>query len=73
MGTARLAGRVKHVFAAEVDTARLHGVRDLNNVTVIQAAAQDTGLAENSCDAIFLRDVYHHWLWNSYCILFRKR
>lgn len=32
----------------------------LNNVTVIQGAAAATNLPAECCDAIFMRDVYHH-------------
>jgi SAM-dependent methyltransferase len=32
----------------------------LQNVTVVQAHARDTGLPTNCCDAVVLRRVYHH-------------
>ena len=61
--TVRPGGRV---YATEVDAETLKRlearVRDagLDNVTVVEAGISDTGLPEKCCDAIFLRDVYHH-------------
>ena len=47
-------------------TERLRRLREavvaakLDNVTVLEAYASDTGLPPNCCDAIVLRRVYHH-------------
>ena len=55
-----------HVFATEIDPRELGKIRKavaaarLDNVTVVQATASDTGLPLNCCDAIFMRRVYHH-------------
>lgn len=63
---ARLVGRKGHVFSTEIDPRTLGKIRKavaaahLDNVTVVQASASDTGLPANCCDAIFLSRVYHH-------------
>jgi ubiquinone/menaquinone biosynthesis C-methylase UbiE len=67
--TVIMAGLVRpngHVFATEIDSRKLGKLRSavaaahLDNVTVVQATASDTGLPSNCCDAIILRRVYHH-------------
>ena len=61
-----LVGSKGHVFATEIDPRELGKIRSavaaahLDNVTVVQATASDTGLPANCCDAIILRRVYHH-------------
>ena len=57
-----LAREVGHVFATEIDQARLARLREakLDNVTVVEASSTETGLPPNCCDAIVLRRVYHH-------------
>jgi ubiquinone/menaquinone biosynthesis C-methylase UbiE len=63
---AREVGPKGHVFATEIDSERLRALREalvagkLNNVTVIDASGNETGLSPNFCDAIVLRRVYHH-------------
>jgi ubiquinone/menaquinone biosynthesis C-methylase UbiE len=59
---AREAGSGGHVFATEIDPARLRRLRDarIPNVTVLEGYASDTGLPASCCDAIVLRRVYHH-------------
>lgn len=55
-----------HVFSTEIDTEALEQIRavvaaaTLENVTVVQAHAHETGLPTSCCDAILLRRVYHH-------------
>ena len=55
-----------HVFSTEIDAGRLRALREalvaarLDNVTVVEASASETGLPPNCCDAIVLRRVYHH-------------
>ena len=64
--TLALAKAVDHVFSTEIDPGRLRRLREtvvaakLDNVTVLEAHASDTGLPANCCDAIVLRRVYHH-------------
>jgi ubiquinone/menaquinone biosynthesis C-methylase UbiE len=55
-----------HVFATDIGERQLRTLREyaekegLKNVTVIEGAAASTNLPANCCDAIFMRDVYHH-------------
>jgi arsenite methyltransferase len=67
--TRQLAARVVpsgHVYATEIDAAGVEALRSsvagasLENVTVIQARTDATGLPAGCCDAAFLRGVYHH-------------
>jgi SAM-dependent methyltransferase len=66
MGLARWVGPGGQVFASDVGApqlAALRGIADrerLTNVTVIEGAAGSTNLPALCCDAILLRDVYHH-------------
>jgi SAM-dependent methyltransferase len=63
---ARIVRPGGRVYSTEIDAERLKKlearVRDagLDNVTVVEAGISDTGLPQKCCDAIFLRDVYHH-------------
>lgn len=55
-----------HVYATDVTEHALRWTREyvkkegLTNVTVIEGAAASTNLPSQCCDAIFLRNVYHH-------------
>lgn len=55
-----------HVFATDIRERQLAVIRDyaaregLKNVTVLEGAAAATNLPPECCDAIFMRDVYHH-------------
>ena len=54
------------VFATEIDAESIEEIRaavakaKVDNVTVVQAQARDTGLPAGCCDAVILRRVYHH-------------
>ena len=54
------------VFATDITDRALRQTREyvktegLTNVTVLQGAEAATNLPEECCDAIFLRNVYHH-------------
>jgi ubiquinone/menaquinone biosynthesis C-methylase UbiE len=54
------------VFATDVREAQLAEIRanvaheGRTNVLVLEGAARSTNLPDGCCDAIFLRDVYHH-------------
>jgi len=54
------------VFATDITERALRQTRDyaknegLTNVTVLEGAAATTNLPPACCDAIFMRDVYHH-------------
>jgi precorrin-6B methylase 2 len=66
----RLIGDGK-VFATDITEHALRNTRNyvikegLKNVTVLEGAAASTNLPAACCDAIFMRDVYHHILENS--------
>ena len=55
-----------HIFSTELDPKRLADIKanvtksKLTNVTIIKAGETDTNLPPECCDAIFMRDVYHH-------------
>ena len=61
-----LVGSKGRVYSTEIDPRELARIRSavaaahLDNVTVVQATASDTGLPPDCCDAIILRRVYHH-------------
>jgi predicted methyltransferase len=54
------------VLATDIGERQLRDIREyadregLKNVTVIEGAAAATNLPPGCCDAIFMRDVYHH-------------
>jgi ubiquinone/menaquinone biosynthesis C-methylase UbiE len=62
------AGAAGHVYVTELDDKKYAHLKEevrerkLDNVTVIKADSIDTNLAENCCDDIFMRRVYHHFL-----------
>ena len=55
-----------HVFATDITASALRETREyaksegLTNVTVLEGAETATNLPPACCDAIFMRDVYHH-------------
>lgn len=63
---ARRVGPSGHVFATELDERRLAAIRaaavheGLDNVTVVPAGENDTGLPVACCEIVYLRHVYHH-------------
>jgi ubiquinone/menaquinone biosynthesis C-methylase UbiE len=63
---ARLVGPTGHVFATEIDSERRSQIRSaaagagLQHLSVVEAREADTGLERGCCDAILMRDVYHH-------------
>ena len=66
LALAREVGSKGRVFSTEIDPERLARLREavaaarLDNVTVVEASAGETGLPPDCCDAIVLRRVYHH-------------
>ena len=62
----KIVGASGHIYATELDQDKLKALRDevakqkFANVTIVESAADDTKLPTASCDAIFLRRVYHH-------------
>jgi ubiquinone/menaquinone biosynthesis C-methylase UbiE len=63
---AKAVGSSGHVYATDIGAAQLASLRDytkregLTNVTVIEGAADMTNLPAQCCDAILIRDAYHH-------------
>jgi predicted methyltransferase len=63
---ARHLGPTGHMFSTELDKYRLEDIKravraaGLRTVEVIEAAETATELPAGSCDAIFMRRVYHH-------------
>ena len=55
-----------YIYATEIDLERLEDIElavaraSLDNVTILESSADDTGLPPNCCDGVFLRTVYHH-------------
>jgi len=63
---ARELGPTGRVYATDIGAAQLAALRDLTqregltNVTVVAGAADATNLPASCCDAILIRDAYHH-------------
>lgn len=63
---ARRIGPSGRVYATEIGAEQLAAIRDavardrLENVMVLEGSAGSTNLPDGCCDAVFLRDVYHH-------------
>jgi SAM-dependent methyltransferase len=63
---ARIVGPSGRVYATDVGAPQLAALRGwvqkegFTNVTVIEGAADSTNLPAGCCDAILIRDVYHH-------------
>jgi predicted methyltransferase len=66
MVASRQLGPTSHIFATDLNPATVAELQalaereHLANVEVIQGAAAATNLPPECCDAIFMRDVYHH-------------
>ena len=67
MAFSRWLGPAGRVYASDIGAAQLTALRDsvqrerLNNVTVIEAGVSTTNLPSLCCDAILIRDAYHHF------------
>ena len=65
--SAKAVGDTGRVFSNEVNPERVQQVArtveraGLKNVTVVTGQPKDAGLGEQCCDAVFMRDVYHHF------------
>jgi ubiquinone/menaquinone biosynthesis C-methylase UbiE len=68
IAAARAVGPGGRVFTSELGAARLMQLRtrvaaaDQPQITVVDGDASRTNFAEASCDALFMRNVYHHFL-----------
>ena len=64
---AKAVGPSGRVLATDLGAAQLQSIREyagrekLTNVTVIEAAVSSTNLPVGCCDAILVRDAYHHF------------
>lgn len=67
VAVARAVGPTGHVFSNEIAADRRATIRDavtkaeLANVTIVESGPNDANLPEGCCDALFLRNVYHHF------------
>ena len=67
IAAARVVGAAGRVFTSELGDERVKTLRDniaksgLANITVVEGAPAATNLADGACDALFLRNVYHHF------------
>lgn len=72
--TVEMARRVPEgrVYSTEIDRARLRDIERavadarLSNVTVLEAGERESQLPPGCCDAVFMREVYHHFADPSY-------
>jgi predicted methyltransferase len=64
---AKRLGADGRVYSTELNADRRAEIRaavtreHLANVTIVEAGDRSTNLSEGCCDAIFMRDVYHHF------------
>jgi precorrin-6B methylase 2 len=64
---AKRLGASGRVYATEIDAGRLDDIRravraaGIDTVTVVTAGERESHLPEGCCDAIYLREVYHHF------------
>lgn len=64
---AKVVGPSGRVFSNDIGAAQLDALRDyvkregLTNVTVVEGAVNSTNLPAGCCDAILIRDAYHHF------------
>ena len=63
---ARVVGPTGRLYATELESGRLRAIRraadsaGVKNVTVLEAHPTRTNLPDRCCDAVILRNVYHH-------------
>ena len=64
---ARVVGPTGRLYATELESGRLRAIRraadsaGVKNVTVLEAHATRTNLPDRCCDALVVRNVYHHF------------
>ena len=64
---ARHVGPRGRVYSTDINADRWEEIRDaareasLENVVVVEGAPAETNLPEECCDAVFMRNVYHHF------------
>ena len=64
MEFAKVVGPSGRVYASDIGAAQLAALREAakkhSNVTVVEGAVTSTNLPAGCCDAILIRDAYHH-------------
>lgn len=66
IGFAQAVGPTGRVYSSDIGEEQLASLRQtmtregLDNVTVVEAGERSTNLPAGSCDAILIRDAYHH-------------
>lgn len=66
IGLSAIVGSEGRIHATEIEAEKRTAISEAaqeagaNNIVVSEARIEGTGLAEASCDALYLRDVYHH-------------
>ena len=67
LAAARIVGRAGRVYTSELGDDRLKALReklagsDSAQITVVEGDANRTNFPEGGCDALFMRNVYHHF------------
>lgn len=67
IAAARAVGSTGRVYSSELGEAHLKTLREkaaasgLGNITVVAGDVTKTNFPDSACDAVFLRDVYHHF------------
>jgi ubiquinone/menaquinone biosynthesis C-methylase UbiE len=65
VAVAKVVGPTGRFFSTELDKNRMEKIKrateSMPQVSVIEAHVAATNLPEGCCDAIFMRDVYHHF------------
>jgi ubiquinone/menaquinone biosynthesis C-methylase UbiE len=67
LAIARHVGSAGHVYTSELGSERIAKLRDAvahggaGNVQVVEGRENEANLPEGCCDAIFMRNVYHHF------------
>jgi ubiquinone/menaquinone biosynthesis C-methylase UbiE len=67
IGVARHVGPSGRVFTSELGESRIRGLRQaveksgLGQIQVVDGRDTEANLADGCCDAIFMRNVYHHF------------
>ena len=67
VAAARRVGTSGRVYTTELGEERIKALREnvtksgFDNITVVEGAATRTNLPDGACDALFLRNVYHHF------------
>lgn len=64
---ARTAGPSGHVYSNDLNADRRAEIRDavdaagVENITIVEGRSAEANLPEACCDALFMRNVYHHF------------